>query len=138
MRALILALVLLASCGGSHVDPAFAGNWNGTAFVTLSGGSAYSYPASLRVSVDGDTAHVSNVCPSGAGTISASGSGSSLTWLGSLTCPPLSFSDCASVVFTFTAGTMTLDRGALVAQGTASGSGCGVTRAATFSFTGSR
>jgi hypothetical protein len=138
--ALVLALALLVSaCGGSaSLDPAMAGTWAGTATVTMSGLNPLQYSSGLRVSVSGDTAMVSGICPNGGGAINTVGSGSSAGWTGSYACPPIAFSDCPAVTFTFTSGHIDFRNGALVAQGAATGAGCGLTRAASFSFTGSK
>jgi hypothetical protein len=136
-----LALVFgVAACGGSGggLDAAMAGTWNGTASVTMAGLQPLSYQGQLIVAVSGDTATVRQVCSNGSGSISASGTGSTAQWHGTLSCPPVAFSDCASVTFTFNSGNMSLTNGALVAQGAATGAGCGVTRAASFSFTGTK
>lgn len=133
-----LALALVA-CGGSDaIDPAFAGTWNGTTLVSISGFAPVSYASSVTISVNGGAARIANACPVGVGSVTATGSGEFITWRGSLACSPVSFPDCASVLFTLLSGSLTLNGGTLSGSVAANGEGCGVTRAATFAFQGSR
>lgn len=138
MRKLLL-LVMMAACGGSDaVDPAFAGTWNGTTLVSIAGLAPVGYPSSVFISVSGSSVRVANACPAGGTSLTATGSGNFVAWQGSLACSPVPFSDCGSVLFTLLSGSLTLNGGTLSGSVAASGEGCGITRAATFAFQGSR
>jgi hypothetical protein len=142
---LVGALSLALACGGSDstgsLDNAFAGTWNGTTTLTLAGYAPYSYASQLSVSVNGETATASNICPAiGDGhTLTVHGTGNSASWSGSLTCNPVQFTQCSSVVFTFHNASAVLNpSGSLSAQGSGSATGCGITLDFTFSFTGTK
>lgn len=144
MRTAIILGAMLVACGGSQenggakIDPALAGTWNGTTTVTIAGLQPSSFASSVTISVAGSTATVENVCPHGPSSLTASGSGESIAWAGAYVCPDASFVDCARVTFTLLSGSLTLGGGALSGSANATGAGCGVSRAATFAFQGTK
>jgi hypothetical protein len=154
MRFMLAVLIAVAGCGGggsNSLNPAMAGTWPGTTTVTLQGASPFIYSSLLTVSVSGSQGTVSGICYDGSGSMSASGSGDTLLWSGSSTCPPVKFFGCLAVTVTFQSANIHVsshpyDAGhTLTAQGSADvsttgppGSGCGSSEAATFSFTGNR
>ncbi len=98
------------------------------------------YTAPLAITVSGNTATVSLVCPiTGAGSLEAHGSGNSATWDGTLVCPPLVFPGyCDYVVLTLRHATANLSGGTLTAIATGSGTGCGATESMTVTFSGTK
>src|SRR5207237_87701 len=122
MRPQLIAIALACACGGSsggspNLDPAFSGTWTGPATLVVSGQGSQSYTARIVIAVSGQTATVADVCLDGSGSITAQGSGETASWQGSLTCPPVAFSNCSSVTEVFQSATTTLNGNALSAQG---------------------
>src|SRR5215831_9860315 len=79
-RTLAILLFTGLACGGSSggLNPAFAKTWVGTSTATITGLQPFTSAGQLTVAVNGDTAHVTGVCPpDGAGAIDAKGSGNS-------------------------------------------------------------
>ncbi len=142
MLSLLAMTASLCACGGSGGDealsPGFAGTWNGTTTLSISGYQPYSYSSYMNVSVDGGVATVTAVCPTGSGLIRASGSGTTLDWSGSYACPAVSFGGCGAVTFTYWSATAHLSAGSLTLQGTGQASGCGLSAPMSFVFAGSR
>lgn len=133
------------ACGGGSssgqdpdLDAAFTGTWTGPATLTLAGEMPQSYTARIVVAVSGRSLTAANVCLDGSGSIAASGGGRSASWTGSLSCPPASFSNCASVTETFQSATIFLEGNALFAQGGGTMAGCGVSKAFFISMTASK
>ena len=136
---LVAAAVLWCACGSSPpLDPSFSGTWQGSATFDLTGVPSYfiSPGPEMVVAVSGTTGTISNICPGATGTANISGSGNVATFPGNVVCPAWTATGtwtCASVVFTYTSGTVTLFRGdavepktlAVDASGTAVG--CGTT-----------
>jgi len=130
MRKVILGLVAVwLSCGSSNssqapLNAAFAGTWAGT--ITFSGTITGSANAQLIISgVNGNSMQIGPLCPDGTGTVTATGSGNTASWSGSLACAPTSgLSNCPSAVLTFTSLSSALSGTTL--SGTADGnlSGC--------------
>jgi hypothetical protein len=129
MRRAVLGLVAvsLSACGSSSsgqapLNSAFAGTWAGSfAFTGALTGSA---SGQLTITVSGNSMQVGFMCPDGTGTVTASGSGNTASWSGSLVCPPTSgVSNCSAAVFTFTSVAPTLSSNTLnvLAQGNMSG-----------------
>jgi len=151
MRTRLLALAMgttLAACGGSDsgggggssLNPAFGGTWTGVTTVTVTGLSPFTFPSTLGIAVSGSTATINNVCPDGSGTIVGQGSGNTVSWSGTLTCPPVAVAGvCPAVTATYTSATATLnDNGTLTSAAAATASGCLLTSPATLTFTGSK
>jgi hypothetical protein len=145
MRKVMLGLVAisLSACGGSSGSPgqaglntAFGGLWVGT--FTLAGAITGSATGQLAVSVSGDSMDVGFLCPDGTGTVTASGSGNSASWSGSLVCPPTSgASNCPAGVFTFSSMASTLSGTTLNVLAQSNLSGCPSGNGAfTLSFSG--
>ena len=129
MRKVILGLVAvtLSGCGsgsGSQapLNSAFAGTWAGTfAFAGAINGSP---SGQLVITLNGNSMQVGYLCPDGTGTVTASGSGNSASWSGSLVCPPASgLSNCSAAVLTFSSVAPSLSGTTLnaLAQGNLSG-----------------
>jgi hypothetical protein len=112
MSRLLRVLVACAvgcGCGPAPLNMALAGARTGYLVVT------YRYPqrdyqegyqTQLIVEVDGNSARVSHVCPDSTGSLTATGSGYSASWSGTMACPPVLFSNCSSVVVTYTNATV--------------------------------
>ena len=92
----VLAALIVSACGGSTtppaaLNPAFAKTWSANATIILPAvgntANAPTYPAQIAVAVTGATATVSGLCGDGTGNITLTGSGSSGTWTGSMSCP---------------------------------------------------
>lgn len=140
----ILALAASA-CGGSapapaaSLNPALAGTWSGTTRLTL-GSSTFSESSTVTVTVSGQQGTLYPVCFDGTGTITATGSGDTASWSGTMPCPAVALGGCSSVVLTFvSAGANYLSLNDwLGASASGSATGCGVTQAATLTFLGSR
>jgi len=136
MRALSV-LLLCVACGGSPtgsvpppppppLDPGFGGTWVGPTSVVFEGNPPSSYIGRLDISVSRDRAVVLGVCPDGSGSVVAIGTGQHAQWDGQLRCPPIAFTACSAVVFTYFSGILMLNGNTLTAQGLGSASGCGV------------
>jgi len=145
----VVAALLLAACGGSDgggdpgpepLNPAFGGTWSGTVVLSFQSGTFEPYPGTLAITVSGNTATVSLVCPiTAAGSLEAHGSGNSVSWDGTLVCPPLVFPTiCDYVVLTYRHATATLSGGTLTAIATGNGTGCGRTESMTVTFLGTK
>ena len=143
------ALLLLSACGGGgggtpeplpDLNPAMGGTWTGTSTVTATGTPPTSVPGALEVAVAGRNATISRVCPDGSGAIVATGSANAAAWTGSLSCPPVSVSACASVVATLTSahGSLSADGLALTVRALGSASGCGFTLPVQLDFVGAK
>jgi len=129
MRNAVLGslLAILAACGGGTnsggLNPAFGKHWVGTAVV--SGALSLSYAAQLTITVDGDTAVVTQLCPDSSGSITVNGSGNSAAWTGSLVCPAIPEQGCSlNVTYTSASATLSSDGRTLTATATANVSGC--------------
>jgi hypothetical protein len=116
----------------------FSGTWSGSATANIQGDAPYTYTGQIVVSVGGQTANVSEVCPNGDGSFAASGSDDSASWSGTLACSAVALEGCGAVVFTYTSGSLSLGGNMLAASGAGSGTGCGITNSFTMSFTGTK
>jgi len=108
----VLGLVSVAACGSSTgtIDPGMAGTWVGTSTVAIAGQAPSTFPGQqVVVSVDGGTAQVAGICPSGgslsSGTVTATGDDDTASWSASVACPAVSIGSIPSVSITYTAGT---------------------------------
>ena len=132
VRHVILGLVAvsLSTCGGSSgspgqagLDTAFRGLWVGT--FTFDGALTGSAAGQLAFSVSGNSMQVGYLCPDSSGTVTASGTGDSASWSGSLVCPPTAgASSCPAAVFTFTSMSTTLSAATVNVLAQSSLSGC--------------
>ena len=144
--AVLLFSLSLAACGGSDspsaaLNSAFNGSWVGTSTLTAQGYAPLTYQGQTSVAVSVSTATLSNICPGGGSSITATGSGNTASWTGSVVCPAVNVVGfCSSVVFTATSATMSLsqDGATLTAQASGQGVGCGGTLAVTLSFVGQK
>lgn len=137
MRKLVLLAIVLAACGGG-LNPGMSGTWNGTDRLSV-GSSVQNFPGQVVVSVAGANAEVREVCLDGSGTITAEGSGYDATWNGTLACPPVVFTNCASVTLTYNQGSLTLySDGSLTVEGSGQATGCGINEAFSATFHGTK
>jgi hypothetical protein len=151
----LTAVAILSACGGggdgvtpppaapaADLDARLTGTWPGTLTITPPAGIApSSAPATLQVTVVGRTATISQVCPSGTGTVAATGSDRSAAWSGSLVCPAVALPGlCASVVATLSSatGTLSADGLTLTVDAAGSGTGCFTTLNFTMRFVGAK
>lgn len=117
----------------------FAGTFTGPSTATITGLGTDSWAGTLVGSVAASSATFTKLCPDGGGSLVVSGSGTSLSWSGTLACNPVAFTGCSAVVFTFTAGTFTAKSdGTLAVIGQGTGVGCGTTRTFSMTFNGSK
>ena len=109
----VLGLVSVAACGSSTgtIDPGMGGTWVGTSTVAIAGQAAPTTFTGQQVvvSVDGGTAQVAGICPSGgslsSGTVTATGNEDTASWSASVACPAVTIGSSPSVTITYTAGT---------------------------------
>lgn len=143
MRPVLGLVVLVCGCGSSEeapLNPNFAGTWTGNTYVTLQGLNPYPpIPSQTMVTVNGNEA-TSVPCGSATDQV-ATGSGDTASWIGTASCPPVSLTGqfiCASVVFTFTQSTTTLNNGTLSIVGTGTAAGCSLSYPLTEIFNGTK
>lgn len=103
-------------------------------------GIAWIYPTRLTVTVAGETAQLSGVCPDGSGSMQAQGAGDSVDWRGSMTCPPDHLDNfCSATELTFQAATATpKPDGTLTVSAAGVWDGCGVSFPVTVTFSGTK
>jgi hypothetical protein len=109
----LLGLVSVLACGSSAptIDPGMAGTWVGTSTASIAGQAPTTFGGQqVVVSVDGGTAQVAGVCPSGAGssgsgTVTATGDDDSAAWTASVSCPAVSIGSNPPATITYTGGT---------------------------------
>ena len=151
MRYVAAALVLCAACGGTsgppsptpfpQLDPGFSGRWTGTTTVAIEGNPTNTFTGQIGVSVSFDHALVTQICPDGSGSVVAVGIGVHAQWESAtpVTCPPVVFTNCAAVTFTYVSGILDLTGpNNLTAVGLGRASGCGVTLRLTTTLVGTR
>jgi hypothetical protein len=137
-RASVAAVALLCACGPSPLDTALAGTWSVTSFVAIAGGNMVAYgQGELVIAVSGRTADVTNICPDYSGAMSATGSGDSAAWSGTLNCPATVITGCTSFTITNVSGTARLLGSVLNVIAAGTGTGCGVTDQVYTAFTSS-
>ena len=131
---------VLAACGGGilGLDPAFSGTWVGPVVISAPGQQSVNYTGGIVVAVAGSTATVAGLCLNGGGTVTFQGSGDSASWSGALAWSPFSTTSCASVAQVLTHLQATLNGTMLSGQGTGTLTGCGLSFAVTFTFTGTK
>lgn len=140
MRRTFLAVVALglAGCGSDKLNPAFVGVWTGPVVLTMGTGT---YTGTVRLSVtlpSETTATLSPVCLDSTGSITATGSGDSASWAGTMVCPPVGIGQCAAVTLTLTSGKASLSSDGKTLSGQAFGtaSGCSTNTNFSWTFTG--
>ena|SRR5215475_4494396 len=141
MHRFVVTLVLLTlACGGESLNSAFGKTWVGTTTATIPGLIPFTSNSQFTVSVHGDTATATDVCPpNGGGSIDAKGSGNSASWAGSMACPPIPQTGLnCSLTLTFTAASMTLSADNKTLNASASGTvtGCNLNTTFTLVFQG--
>lgn len=105
MRACLAVVCFVLGCGGS-VDPAFTGQWKGTAAGTVSG-KTFGGPFVISVTGSGSTVIASGLCDGSTGSVSALGAGRTAEFQTTLACPAAS-ATCATTVATMKQGTIEL------------------------------
>lgn len=140
MRSIVaVALLFLAACGGSALDAGFSGSWTGPTTVQMAASGSIAYDSKLVIAASGKSATVSDVCPGGEGTLTAEGSGKTLSWKGSHRCSPVSLGNCAAMTLLLETANATLNSSSsLTVTATGRISGCGLDQAATISFLGAK
>ncbi len=144
--AALLVALSLAACGGSDtpaagLNPAFAGTWDGITAVTIPGVTPITYQGQLAISLSGNAAGVSRVCPDGSGSLTMTGTGNTASWTGSLVCAPIAVT-CSgtpgtlNITLTSATGSLSADTTTLTAQGSGTATACGGSTTVTFSFVG--
>jgi len=143
----LVVTLLLASCGGSTetiepftagpLDPGFAKTWSGSGTMTCPGFTA-TESATMPITVSGDSLTASMACLGGSRVnLTATGSGTTASWSGSLSCPPAADSSCATWVYTRLSSTLTLNaNGTLSAFSAGRLVGCGTNVDCTTTFNG--
>ena len=138
----VVVTVALAGCGSDKLNTAFAGIWTGPATLTM-GATMGAYTATENVQLTATlpsetTLTISPVCPGNTGSLTATGSGDSASWTGTVTCPPFAVGPCASVTVTLNNGTGSLssDGKTLTLRATGTASGCSTTASFSWDFSG--
>jgi hypothetical protein len=162
----VIGCIVLSACasqvGAAPFDANLAGTWKGPASLVPSEGEEVSYAHQLTIGVSGNTARLSNICPTrtelehaglfnmqpaslgsgseaGASALSAEGSGVAASWSGSLSCPQIAVHECLFLIVTFTNAAVILigpDRLGLVMAGTEAG--CKAFHSFMFTFVGTK
>lgn len=144
-RSLVVALLLLASCGsGSKSEgpasddaPAFVGDWSGTATITVGGQGSSSESLILRVTRSGPNelliAGIPDLCPDGSPLHATATSSSKIevSW----SCPSIQAGFCPSIVLQVS-GSGTLNGTALSASMSGTVAGCGTSYPFSAGFSG--
>lgn len=132
----LLAAAALTGCGGG-VDEKLGGTWFGTS-VGVIGSDATTYSSVVVVTLTETGAVFSPACVGTQGALELQGSGDSLAWSGTYSCPPESFTECANVVITFKSATASLKDNALRLHAEGVASGCNLSFPAHLDFNGGR
>jgi hypothetical protein len=143
-----LAAAVLCACGssgnqnnadaGPPLSNGFAGTWGGTLQTTFGAGGGIDATTAMFVTVSGNTASVSGVCPDGSGSQSFVGSGATASSPGAVTCPAIPVGDCQSVTFAFGDSDLALlDATHLELTVSGRATGCSVTNSFITKFEGS-
>lgn len=137
MRACLAVVCFVLGCGGS-VDPAFNGQWKGTAFGTIAGKNA-SASFVLNVAGSGNTVTAFGLCDGSAGTMAAVGVGREAAWEGAMACPSFATPACAAAVMTMRKGAIELRAdNSLHVDATGEISDCGKVVPFTWGFVGTK
>ena len=126
------ALLALLACGTDltaldRVDSALTGAWDGPATLALPGATDAA-PLSLVAVAAEDRLTIVPFCRDGSGALVATGHGSSVSWGGTLECPPAAVGGCPELRLTWRKATFTLGADgtlAIAAEGEATGCGAG-------------
>jgi hypothetical protein len=149
MRFLLAGTVaLVCACSGTNapvdsgtgngpLSAGLAGTWGGPVQTHFSVGGDFGIAFVLYISVSGETASVSGVCPDGSGPMAVTGSATSASFSGSLTCPSVPVTGCDGVVITYTDANLALiGPTALKFIATGTAVGCGLTASVSSTFSG--
>lgn len=120
------------------LNAAMTGTWYGKATVQFENYMPSSYNAHIQVSVSGDSAAVLGVCPDGSGLLTGHGDKNTATWSGSHTCPPLSYTNCSAVSYTWETAEISYVNGFIEAHLTGTSWGCSIAYRMTMDFTGAK
>jgi hypothetical protein len=131
--------LVLVACGDSLTED-MAGRFVGPVQVSAPGAAPIVYTGELVVSVDGNTATVSRICPGGGGPVlEMTGDGTHAEWSGTAQCPPFPTADCSAVTVSYATAMMDLTGdNTLSVSATGRVSGCGLSAATSTAFTGVR
>jgi hypothetical protein len=108
LGALLAAATAIGCEGVPTLNAALAGTHNAGLYVNYQGLQEY-YPITLAIEVNGSSAQISQVCPDNTGSLTATGSGDSASWSGTLVCPPVLFGSCSSVAMTYMSASVELN-----------------------------
>jgi hypothetical protein len=140
------AATAICACGSSHATPppplsdGFFGTWGGStvALFPPAGGDNLVVDSPVVVTVSGNTASISGICLDGSSAMTVTGSGTSASFSGSLTCPTaLQLFGCPSFIYRYTQAAVSLTSAtslSIVTRGLAEG--CGMTEDFSTTFTG--
>jgi hypothetical protein len=132
-KAMMLAFLALCACGSSNsntLNAAFGKTWTGTTTLTVPGQNPSNSAGQLTVTVSGNNATVTNICPDGSGSVTATGSGDSASWSGSLNCTLQA--NCGTVTLTYKSATLSLSSDSKTLTADASGTAAGCNLSTTF------
>lgn len=83
INVLLVMLCIISGCGDMRmpdpIPPAMVGTWSGEASVEIGDDPPRTYALDLTISVDGQVAHLSSICPSGDQPIDVFGFGDHLS-----------------------------------------------------------
>lgn len=135
MKLLMLAgVVCLVACS-PDLDPEMAGDWWGTAEVSVQGlGERSAFPT-LHVTVNHEDADVRGLCLDGSGDVLAHGVGAHADWRGTLTCPPLADPECP-VTLSYSEVAIAMEEGVLIVNATGEAAFCASRSPFALSFLG--
>jgi hypothetical protein len=135
-RTRTLAVLVLCACGSSPLNSAFGKAWLGTSTVTIPGQAPVSFTSQLNITVSGDNATLTNLCPDGSGSLTATGSGNSAAWSGSVSCFIPGNGCTLTLTYKSTALSLSSDNRTLTSDASGTASGCGLNTTFTVHFVG--
>jgi len=135
-RPRTLALLALCACGSNTLNGAFAKAWLGTSTVTILGQAPVNFPSQLNITVSGDNATLTNICPDGSGSITATGSGNSAAWSGSVNCFVPGNNCTLTLTYKSTALSLSSDNRTITSDASGTANGCGLSTTFTVHFVG--
>ena len=135
-RTRTLAFLALCACGSNTLNGAFAKAWLGTSTVTILGQAPVDFPSQLNITVSGDSATLTNICPDGSGSMTATGSGNSAAWSGSVACFVPGNSCTVTLTYKSTALSLSTDNRTITSDASGTADGCGLNTTFTVHFVG--
>ena len=141
--ALTMLVVGLLGCGSEPLVPGFARTWRGSQSVLVVpasgsfGGGSLLYPSrSITITISGETATITPFCPdewTPVTSITATGSGNSMSWTGGVGCWAVTLTDCDEVLPTYTSANAELSSDGSLMRLVSQGFGRGCSRDYTLS-----